>query len=233
MKLSLLFLLCWPWKDIHKPTGKIIVQAAGEMDAIMKRGLGVAPAGMVTLCVCVCVWDYPAERKAPSSTVAQDFSSSAHYILSGNGKSGFHLICFCEAGSFVPKSGNLLFAIFEAYPGPQTSFVHHSIVLFSEKLNLVLFQKLRFILVAAEGKDQTWNWTEGFHMAVFALLLALHFSLWQFSAVANNENSLFASYFPAGFSEGAEVVFTIGCSGLWTAVLNVLVEVCGWARLRA
>lgn len=68
------------------------------------------------------------------------------------------MICFCEAGNLVPTSGNLLFAIFEADPDQnQTGFGHHSIVLFSEKLNLVLFQKLRFILVAAEGKDQTWN----------------------------------------------------------------------------
>lgn len=50
---------------------------------------------------------------------------------------------------------------------------------------------------------------------------------------ANSETSPFASYFPAGFSDRAGVVFTIGCSGLWTAVLNVLVEVYGWALLQA
>lgn len=64
----------------------------------------------------VCGWDYPAIRKAPSSAIAGGFSSSAHYILSGNGKGGFHLICLWEAGSLLPTLGNLLFVVFEARP---------------------------------------------------------------------------------------------------------------------
>lgn len=43
-------------KEYPQAHRKNQVQAAGERDVIMKRGLGVALAGMVILCVCVWQW---------------------------------------------------------------------------------------------------------------------------------------------------------------------------------
>lgn len=135
-------------------------------------------------------------------------------------------MCFWVAGSLFPTLGHLLFVVFEAYPRPRSPnwFCPSLNCPFLWEIKLGTFPDIEIHTGCSrrERSNMGLNW--GLSHGSICTSVSIALQPVTVLSCGSLETSPFASCFPAGFSDRAEVVFTIGCSGLWTAVLNVLVE---------